>query len=54
MKAARDGVPMDSQVAEALDDRKFCPHCKRKFNALAADRHIPLCAAKRRSKGIRI
>jgi hypothetical protein len=36
------------------DDRKLCPHCKRKFNSIASERHIPLCAAKQRAKGIRV
>eukprot|EP00798_Chlamydomonas_sp_ICE-L_P001150 gene1150-3714_t len=29
------------------DDRVPCPHCGRKFNAKAADRHIPHCATAR-------
>ena len=48
MKAARTGEAMDSETAEALDDRKLCPHCRRKFNTMAAERHIPVCAAKHR------
>ena len=27
------------------DDRIPCPHCGRRFNALAAERHIPKCQA---------
>ena len=53
MKAARGGkVDPDSLVIE--DDRKPCPHCKRKFNSIAAERHIIVCAAKHRAKGVRI
>jgi hypothetical protein len=54
MRAGKgDGsLGQDQQVFE--DDRKFCPHCKRKFNAIAAERHIPICAAKHRAKGVRI
>ena len=36
------------------DDRKECPNCKRKFNQIACERHIPICNAKFRAKGIRI
>jgi len=35
---------------ETIDDRKDCPHCKRKFNEGAIVKHIPLCAAKNRRK----
>ena len=28
-----------------FDDRMPCPHCGRKFNAHAAERHIPKCAS---------
>ena len=51
-KAQRDGVPLSDLPAEAFpsmaqdeadDDRVPCPHCGRKFNAKAAERHIPRC-----------
>ena len=29
-----------------MDDRVLCKHCGRKFNEIAAERHIPHCAAK--------
>ena len=29
----------------SLDDRVPCPHCGRKFNATAAERHIPKCSS---------
>ncbi len=28
---------------DANDGRVECPHCKRRFNAAAAERHIPQC-----------
>eukprot|EP00802_Teleaulax_amphioxeia_P010870 Tamp_10900.p4 GENE.Tamp_10900~~Tamp_10900.p4 ORF type:complete len:155 (+),score=25.05 Tamp_10900:1349-1813(+) len=28
-----------------VDDRVLCQHCGRKFNAMAAERHIPKCAS---------
>lgn len=33
---------------EQHDDRTECPHCGRKFNEQAAERHIPLCEKKAR------
>eukprot|EP00002_Diphylleia_rotans_P025611 TRINITY_DN5069_c0_g1_i5.p1 TRINITY_DN5069_c0_g1~~TRINITY_DN5069_c0_g1_i5.p1 ORF type:complete len:755 (+),score=162.78 TRINITY_DN5069_c0_g1_i5:141-2405(+) len=49
IRAAKGG---DSGTAEPLyqgaidedDGKKACPHCGRKFNENAADRHIPICA----------
>lgn len=32
------------------EDRKECPHCFRKFNEEAANRHIPVCAEKAKAK----
>jgi hypothetical protein len=34
--------PVDDEPIE--DDRTECPHCNRKFNQQAAERHIPQCA----------
>ena len=34
--------PVDDEPIE--DDRTECPHCNRKFNQPAAERHISLCA----------
>lgn len=54
MKAARGADNGDDPVAqaqaqaayEAADDRTECPHCGRKFNDVAAQRHIPVCGEK--------
>ena len=54
MKAARTGQEAESVGIDVVDDRKLCPNCKRKFNEIAAERHIHLCAAKHRAKGIKI
>jgi hypothetical protein len=48
-KAKRDGVPLSqlppppASEFEQQDDRVECPHCGRKFNSAAAERHIPRC-----------
>jgi len=48
-QAKKDGVaisslpPPPATSAEA-DDRIECPHCARKFNSKAAERHIPKCS----------
>merc|ERR1712039_443510 len=48
-QAKKDGIslaslpPPPATLAEA-DDRIECPHCSRKFNAKAAERHIPKCS----------
>ena len=36
-------LPPPPQIADEYDDRVPCPHCGRKFNATAAERHIPKC-----------
>jgi hypothetical protein len=43
MKAGRTGEAPPAAMMEELDDRITCPTCGRKFNQLAAERHIPLC-----------
>ena len=51
MKAARDvtkaiasGAPLPPPVISAPDPSLIpCPHCGRRFNAKAAERHIPQC-----------
>jgi hypothetical protein len=51
MKAARDvshaiatGAPLPPPVPSAPDSSLIpCPHCQRRFNANAAERHIPNC-----------
>ncbi len=50
-QAKKDGIPLSSipyspdpsYDAEENDDRTECPNCHRKFNAKAAERHIPKC-----------
>ena len=36
-------LPPPRMSDPALDDRVPCPHCGRRFNDVAAQRHIPLC-----------
>ena len=43
-KAIASGAPLPPPVASAPDPSLVpCPHCGRRFNAKAADRHIPQC-----------
>jgi hypothetical protein len=44
------GVPMSElppppPTDDSYDDRVPCPHCGRKFNTTAAERHIPKCSS---------
>ena len=43
---ANGGKISDLPPPPPLDTSDYiqCPHCKRKFNEAAADRHIPKCA----------
>jgi rubrerythrin len=42
--AEATGAPMPVVVASQVDPSLvLCPHCNRRFNKKAADRHIPLC-----------
>jgi len=52
-KAIKEGLPLPPPTkSSAPDDRVQCPHCARKFNDMAAQRHIPKCAeSKRRAPG---
>ena len=43
VKAGKPPPPPPAPVEEA-DDRVPCPHCGRKFNDVAAARHVPHCA----------
>lgn len=45
--AEASGRPLPPNVATAddMDDRVPCPHCGRRFNANAAERHIPKCTS---------
>ena len=36
-------LPPPARVDDEYDDRVPCPHCGRKFNPTAAERHIPKC-----------
>jgi len=51
LKAAQDAgvpahlLPPPPPTDDANDDRTPCPHCGRKFNIAAAERHIPKCAS---------
>ena len=38
-------LPPPVSMPDEADDRVQCPHCNRKFNALAAERHIPKCVS---------
>ena len=43
-KALESGAPLPPSVASAPDPSLIpCPHCGRRFNEKAADRHIPQC-----------
>lgn len=44
MGAGKPGGDDGFEVAPPPDDRVECPHCSRKFNETAAERHIPKCA----------
>ena len=39
------GAEASGMPPPECDDRTPCPHCGRRFNALAAERHIPKCQA---------
>jgi hypothetical protein len=44
-KAKESGAPLPPPVASAPDPSLIpCPHCGRRFNEKAADRHIPQCS----------
>ena len=38
-------LPPPAPVEDEYDDRVPCPHCGRKFNSTAAERHIPKCTS---------
>ena len=38
-------MPPPPPLDDEYDDRVLCPHCGRKFNAMAAERHIPKCSS---------
>jgi hypothetical protein len=43
-EAVASGAPLPPPIASAPDpSMKQCPHCSRRFNANAAERHIPVC-----------
>ena len=49
-EAQEAGIPLSSisvapPPSDEMDDRVPCPHCGRKFNITAAERHIPKCAS---------
>ena len=37
------GNTVNSQLKQAMDNRKQCPHCPRMFSDEAAQRHFPIC-----------
>lgn len=39
---------------DQYDDRTPCPHCGRKFNDIAAQRHIPHCQNKAKESAMRV
>ena len=51
LQAAQDAgvpahlLPPPPPTDDQYDDRVQCPHCMRKFNANAAERHIPKCTS---------
>lgn len=49
---AKGGKLSDLPLPPPLDTSDYipCPHCGRKFNEAAADRHIPKCANIRHNK----
>jgi hypothetical protein len=43
-EAVASGAPLPPPIASAPDpSMKQCPHCSRRFNTNAAERHIPVC-----------
>lgn len=53
IKSGKDlsSLPPPPPTDPSLDDRTPCPHCSRKFNQQAAERHIPHCAKKNSRMG---
>ena len=49
--SARDLPQPQFPAHESSDDRVECPHCRRKFNQAAADRHIPHCSSTKARPG---
>lgn len=48
LKAAQEAgmpLPPPEPTSDEVDDRVPCPHCGRRFNAMAAERHIPKCSS---------
>jgi len=46
-KAKKEGGPLPPPTAPTIDPSLVpCPHCGRRFNENAAQRHIPICARK--------
>ena len=43
LAAARKGGVVSTVPDDANDGRVECPHCKRRFSAKVAERHIPQC-----------
>lgn len=57
IKAAEQGkgeMPAFQRTPDELDDRTQCPHCLRKFNFDAAERHIPKCKDQKAKPFIRV
>lgn len=44
-QAAGRPLPPPEPSLDECDDRVPCPHCGRRFNANAAERHIPKCTS---------
>ena len=47
------GMNQDMGPSYEVDDRVLCRHCGRKFNEVAAERHIPHCAKKQKDINMR-
>lgn len=45
-RAAVESAKTGNIVEGVPDDRVECEHCGRKFAAITAERHIPICAKK--------
>ena len=46
-------LPEFKPTPPELDDRTPCPYCGRKFNDVAAQRHIPFCKNKSKENAMR-
>ena len=55
LKAARgSAAPVESKDEGIYDDRKKCPHCRRRFNPEPFDRHVEVCPNNKTKRTLKI